>query len=246
MAEQLAEALGERLMPAAEAITRQPDLLNISLHEGERLGFVFPIYSWGPAPVITELIARMRLDGTPSFCFMVATCGDDVGLSVDIMRKALAERGITLDSAHSVQMPNNYINMKGFDVDSDTVREQKLHAAPKRVAKVAHDIASGIAITDVIKGKWAWAKSRVIRPWFLKNAITDRKFTADASTCSHCGACVGNCPLHNISLTTDGMPQWNGRCTMCLSCLHRCPTRAIQYGQATRSKGRYFLKPGEV
>ncbi len=246
VAERLASALEERLVSAAEAITRQPDLLNISLRKCERLGFVFPIYSWGPAPVITEMIKRMHIDGAPCHCFMVATCGDDVGLSVDIMRKALLERGITLDSAHSVQLPNNYINMKGFDVDPYSVQEKKLREAPERVAKVASDIASGTCTVDVVKGKMAWVKSRVIRPWFLRHAIGDRKFTVSADACSHCGACVRNCPLHNITLSEMGTPKWNGGCTMCLSCLHRCPTRAIQYGNATASKGRYFFKPSSL
>ncbi len=246
MAEQLTSALNERMVSAAEAITQHPDLLNISLQKGERLGFVFPIYSWGPAPVITEMIKRMQIEGNPKFCFMVATCGDDVGLSVEIMRKALSARGITLDSAHSVQMPNSYINMRGFDVDSDTVRERKLHAAPQRVAQVASDIASCTRTVDVVKGKMAWIKSRVIRPWFLRHAINDRKFTVSADVCTHCGACVRNCPLHNITLSEVGTPLWNGGCAMCLSCLHRCPTRAIQYGNATASKGRYFFNPSSL
>ncbi|MCI6334606.1 MAG: ferredoxin, partial [Bacteroidales bacterium] len=68
------------------------------------------------------------------------------------MAKALSRRGFTLLSAHSVQMPNNYINMKGFDVDSDAVRTAKLKAAPARVAQVAQDIAARKAVVDVVTG----------------------------------------------------------------------------------------------
>ena len=50
-----------------------------------------------------------------------------------------------------------------------------------------------------------------------------------------------------MSITlSDGTPHWNGRCAMCLSCLHRCPARAIQYAKATTTKGRYFFKKLEV
>ena len=117
VAEQLASALGERMVSVAEALTAGDDI-HFTLHDGERLGFVFPTYSWGPPPVVTEFVEKMQITGTPSSCFMVTTCGDDIGLSVPIMAKALLRRGFTLLSAHSVQMPNNYINMKGFDVDS--------------------------------------------------------------------------------------------------------------------------------
>ena len=172
---------------------------------------------------------------------MVTTCGDDIGLSVPIMAKALSRRGFTLLSAHSVQMPNNYINMKGFDVDSDAVRTAKLKAAPSRLHQVATDIAEQKAVIDVVTGRFAWVKSKVIRPWFLKNAMSDKKFVVDTDACTHCGACVKNCPMQNITLS-NGTPHWNGRCAMCLSCLHRCPARAIQYAKATTTKGRYFLR----
>ena len=135
--------------------------------------------------------------------------------------------------------------MKGFDVDTDAVRTAKLKVAPARVAQVAQDIAARKAVVDVVTGRFAWVKSKIIRPWFLKNAMSDKKFVVDTDACTHCGACVKNCPMHNITLT-DGTPHWNGRCAMCLSCLHRCPARAIQYAKSTTTKGRYFFKKLEV
>lgn len=240
VAERLALLLNERMVSAAEALTTRPEDLRITLARGERLGFVFPTYSWGPAPVITEVIQKMELSCLPDYCFMVTTCGDDVGLEVEIIQRELMRKGVTLNSAFSVTMPNNYINMKGFDVDPDIVREEKLHAAPKRVEQVAINIAEGRNVVDVVKGKWAWVKSRVIRPWFVRNAMSDKRFRVLSDACTRCGACEKNCPMHNISIA-NGEVKWNGRCAMCLNCLHRCPARAIQYGKATVNKGRYFF-----
>ena len=125
-------------------------------------------------------------------------------------------------------------------MDPDIVREEKLHAAPKRVEQVAINIAEGRNVVDVVKGKWAWVKSRVIRPWFVRNAMSDKRFRVLSNACTRCGACEKNCPMHNISIA-NGEVKWNGRCAMCLNCLHRCPARAIQYGKATVNKGRYFF-----
>lgn len=240
-AEQLASALADRMESVAEALTANAPV-KCTLADDEALGFVFPTYSWGPPPVVMELVEKLQIATKPSFCYMVTTCGDDIGLSVEIMQKALQKRGVTLDSAYSVQMPNNYVNLPGFDVDSEEVRNAKLHAAPTRLAEVAKGIAERKPTVDVVTGGFAWVKSKIIRPWFLRNAMSDKKFTVDATACNHCGACQRNCPLHNITLTRLGVPQWHGRCAMCLSCLHRCPQRAIQHGKATVSKGRYHFK----
>ena len=51
--------------------------------------------------------------------------------------------------------------------------------------------------------------------------------------------------MRNISLASaDGLPTWQGHCTQCLACLHGCPTRAIDYGPFTHSKGRVTVTCG--
>jgi NAD-dependent dihydropyrimidine dehydrogenase PreA subunit len=42
-----------------------------------------------------------------------------------------------------------------------------------------------------------------------------------------------------INADAAGRPAWEGQCTLCLACLHRCPAEAIQYGKETVGKGRY-------
>ena len=73
--------------------------------------------------------------------------------------------------------------------------------------------------------------------------MSDKVFAANADVCTRCGLCARECPANNITLDGGSLPRWHGKCTMCLSCIHRCPVRAIEYGKATRSKGRYFFRP---
>lgn len=241
VAQQLAEQLNDRLIAVSDALLSQN--YDYALQQGESIGFVFPTYSWGPAPVVLDFIRNMKVAGVTSatYCYMVTTCGDDVGLSVPIFDKTLRKQGLTLQGAFSVQMPNNYICMKGFDVDPDQVRQQKLRAAPERIAHVAMRIAEHRCTTDVVTGRWRWVKSRIIRPWFKRYAMSDKPFHADSAACIGCGKCVETCPMRNIELH-DGLPEWHGRCAMCLACVHHCPVRAIQYGKQTQDKGRYYFK----
>lgn len=240
VAEQLSQKLDDRLEPISEAMVAGK--YSFSLTDGESVGFVFPTYSWGPAPVMVEFIKRMELRGYEdnTFCYMVTTCGDDVGLSVAMWQEALGD--IKGCAAYSVQMPNNYILLPGFDVDSKELEERKKAAAVKQVEHIAHHLKRKRYAVDVVEGSWAWVKSRIIYPWFKRYSMTDKKFVVDTERCTHCGACVKNCPMQNITLKAGDLPKWNGRCAMCLACIHRCPVRAIDYACATQKKGRYFFK----
>lgn len=240
VAEQLAQKLSDRLIPISESCASGQ--YSYSLADGEMLGFVFPTYSWGPAPVMVDFIKQMEISGynESTFVYMVTTCGDDVGLSVDVWRKALGN--INGCAAYSVQMPNNYILFPGFDVDSKELEEKKKHDAVKRVELIAEKLKQRLHVVDVVEGACAWLKSRVVYPWFRRYSMTDKKFVVDSDKCTHCGVCVKSCPMQNITQKAGEIPRWHGNCAMCLACIHRCPVRAIEYAKATQNKGRYYFK----
>ena len=241
VAEQLAAMLGERLVAIAEDVAE--GTLTFALAEGESVGWVFPTYSWGPAPVAADFASRVQLQGccAHTYCYMVTTCGDEVGETVTMFAKSLGN--IRLKAAFSVQMPNNYILLPGFDVDDKALERSKVEASAARIKAVAEAIAAQREIIDVVVGPWRRLKSRLIYPLFRRFAMSDKAFAANAEVCTRCGLCARVCPANNITLDGGSLPRWHGNCTMCLSCIHRCPVRAIEYGKATRSKGRYFFRP---
>lgn len=235
----LAELLDDKVISIAEVMLNGQ--LRFPLAEGEKIGWVFPIHSWGPPPIVLDFISKMHInDYNPQcFCYMVCTCGDDIGMSVDMLQDALGR--IRCHSAYSIQMPNTYICMKGFDVDSPEVEKQKLEKAETRIREIAERISRKKIETDVVTGSFKWIKSKVINPYFHKFEMSDKPFVCNTDLCTSCGTCVSSCPVNNITLS-EGHPVWNHNCTLCLSCLHRCPTRAINYGKKTVKKGRYFHK----
>jgi len=48
----------------------------------------------------------------------------------------------------------------------------------------------------------------------------------DVSTCMHCGACVGTCPVNAIFLN-DTIVEFGDNCTKCGLCVRVCPVGAI-------------------
>ena len=89
IAESIAQALNEQLVfiPEAERKTR----LEYSLAEGERVGFVFPIYSWCPPQLVLEFVQKLKFSQTPDYVWMAVTCGDNGGVAEKVFAEKLAE-----------------------------------------------------------------------------------------------------------------------------------------------------------
>ena len=208
--------------------------------KGERIIWVFPTYSWGVPPVVADFIGRVEIAGADNVPhFMVTTCGDDIGRTDRIWQRLIGMRGWSTAGRWSVRMPNTYVCMKGFDVDSKRVEGEKLGAMPSRVADIAGAIIGRPDAVDVETGSWAWIKTKLIYPWFRRYAMSSKSFRV-SDACIGCGACERGCPTENIRLNAGTKrPEWDDNCALCLHCYHYCPTNAIAYGKNTGGKGQY-------
>lgn len=236
----LVSALEEQKQFIPKVDTTKP----LTFSADEALGFVFPVYSWAPPKIVLDFISKLQFTNKPSYCYMVCTCGDQAGKTDVIFAKALQKKGIVLDAAFSVQMPETYINLPGFELDTSEGANKKIEAAKKRIPIIANRLKNRErGVRDVIVGNMAWFKSHPIKWLFYKFLITDKPFYA-TDACVGCGVCAANCPVENIKIV-DGRPQWQGNCITCMSCYHRCPQHAIQFGKQTRNKGQYYLPENE-
>ena len=204
---------------------------------GSRVVWAFPTYSWGVPPVVRRFISRVRLHGGDALKHvMLTTCGDDIGRCAAMWRRDMAARGWRCGRAFGVRMPNTYVTMRGFDVDSKELADTKLAAMPERVARIAAEIDSDGA-DDVVAGSMAWIKTAVVYPWFVRMEMSPKPFR-HTDACTGCGRCASRCPMANISMV-DRRPHWGSECAFCLGCYHVCPSHAVAYGNATRDKGQY-------
>lgn len=229
----LSEELGDKIVRLPYTADCLPQTDN------NRVIWVFPVYSWGIPPVVARWISRLQIPGANDASHhAVMTCGDDIGQADKMWRKAVEKRGWKTAGAYSVQMPNTYVLMKGFDVDSPELAESKIKAAGPRVRSIAQRIEAmpGDAQTDVVRGGFAWIKTKVIYPYFTRFEMSPKPFHP-TDACVGCGICAKACPMTNI-LMTEGHPQWGTNCALCLGCYHACPHHAVAYGKATLGKGR--------
>lgn len=208
-----------------------------------RVIWAMPVHSWGMPEAVCAFMRDVELTGAGDVPqFMVCTCGDDVGLAHEMWRKYVSVRGWRPCSAHSVVMPNTYVCLPGFDVDPHSVAELKMSKVYGRVREVVHAIKCRSKIDDVVKGRMAWLKTKVVYPLFMKMLISPKSFHVTGA-CVSCGRCVRQCPMENIAMGDDRRPVWGGDCTLCLGCYHVCPCHAVEYGKSTRAKGQWMCRP---
>lgn len=235
----LADLLNEKL-----SFIPHTDPLEEKAAEG-KIGFVFPVYSWGVPPLVIDFINHLgykfweEVNNKNIPIWVVMTCGDEVALAPEMIISSIARYKVKPQSIWSVIMPNDYVLLPGFDVDSKELEYRKLSAAPSRINEIAEGIKKGTTTIDVTRGSMPWIKSRIIYPLFKRWGISPRKWHS-TNECIGCGICAKRCPLNNIEIDGSERPKWGKDCCSCLACYHSCPKHAVEYGKATANKGQYY------
>ncbi|MDR2421657.1 MAG: EFR1 family ferrodoxin [Oscillospiraceae bacterium] len=229
-AQRLAEATGDTLIDIGEAL--RGGKYEYDAAGDERIGFVAPTFAGTLPGAVGIFIERLRLTGAGGrYVYGVFTCGGSDGFEPAALYAMLKAKGIGFDGSYTVVMPDNYI------VWSDVPPEPALGAILDGADK-ALDV-----IIEAVKAKKP-GKIDERPPQMLYMPLTEVSASkgtgalfADGS-CAGCGLCAENCPMGCVTVV-DGRARWEGLCTMCFACLHRCPARAVQHGNDTQNKGRY-------
>ncbi len=208
-----------------------------SVSSDENITWVMPCHSWGMPRWVAKMLRSLSIPGADlASHHLVMTCGDDIGLAHLQWRNAIRRRGWKPVGAYSVFMPNTYVLLPGFDVDSPEIADRKLEQMPSRVKRIWHGIKSQARVDDVTRGSMPWLKTKLVYPLFMRCMTSPKPFHF-TDACIGCGSCARACPLGNISLPHK-RPQWGKQCTLCLGCYHICPVHAVAYGHATDHKGQ--------
>ena len=228
VAETIAAGLNDNLVFIPEAA--REGRYEYELAEGERLGFVFPIYSWAPPKLVLDFVKKMQLKAKPDYLYFVCTCGDNCGLTEKVFRKAIEEKGWHLSACFSA----------GFKLDTEKNAQLKIDRADDTMMRNIPRLIDNECFSEIVKGSLPWLKTYLVNPGFNKYATDDSKYRVDLKKCTSCGRCMYVCPVQNIKMP-QGEPVWLGHCIMCMACYHQCRSNAIQYGKATVGKGQYYF-----
>lgn len=227
VAEKLKALLHEQLYCMEKSPSGLSHLMN-----DEPIGIVFPVYAWGLPNIVKNFLSEINSGNR--YVWAVMTCGDDMGYADEVLEKVLRRK---VDAIFSVQMPNTYVCLPGFDVDSPELAGKKLEATDAHIPSIAETIKKRESRRSLTRGGAPWLTTYVLRPFFNKFLVADRYFKTN-SNCTSCGLCAKLCPVNDIQISHD-TPVWkNQSCTGCLRCYHNCPKRAIEWGKFTKGKGQ--------
>ncbi len=244
VAERLAERFGEDLL---RIDADYPQRIQ-SAGSQKRIIWVCPVYGWRVPPVVENAVRQMPQEvGRQADHWLVVTCGDDVGETPRYWRKLLAGREWRSCAVFSVQMPNTYVFLPGFNTDSPEVVSSKLNSMPDKVDSISRAISGNEYDVDwVCPGAFPAIKSRVLWHPFHRWLMQPSGFHVSAGQCIGCGKCVRICPMKNIKLSeSDRLPQWGSACAFCTACYQICPSHAVIYGIWSKNKGQQIIMKKE-
>lgn len=243
----LAQKTGEQLVFIPDWLRRHVNgdrQTVLQLKEGERIGLCFPVHGWRPPMIVRRFIEQMPLPKVQPYIYALCTAGDNIGETIDILRQDLGKRGLQLDAAFSLIMPESYVGLPFFDVDTEAKETEKKRQAEVRLHRFIDDVINRRQASDLVIGRWPRINSRFLGGFFTRFLITDKPFRVNSSKCVKCGICADVCPTLNIIGGLGKEPAWkhDGSCLACFACYHHCPHHAIEYGSQTLHKGQYFFK----
>ncbi len=236
IAKRIAQRRGEQLVDIAKSLRDKH--YSFITAKREPIAIVCPIYYWGLPTVVISFLERVQLPGRGNpFIYAVFTCGGSIGITDRQLTQVLDNRGYELGAAYSIKMPDNFILSFNLLTPESEV-PKLLEQAYARLEHILDAVEVRRSVEHLIhRGRFPRMASTFAYPIYKCGRSTEPFFTN--SSCNGCGQCERNCPIGAIKLF-DGLPTWiTTHCVLCLACLHRCPQKALQYGEKTSSRGRY-------
>lgn len=204
-------------------------------HSAAAYVFVSPTYSWRLPRLFEKFLKNSRFSGCKQ-AYFVMTCGSEIGNSEPYLKKLCSACGFEFMGVQQVIMPENYIAM--FSVPDKQTADGIIRNAVPSLAHAAEQIvqmqpfdAHKVSLADRVK-------SGFVNNLFYTFIVSARDFKVKEN-CIACGKCVSACPLNNIKLN-DSKPVWGNDCTHCMACISLCPVRAIEYGNASKNRNRFY------
>lgn len=233
IAQEIAKELGDECLNLLERI-KTNDLSPIS----SETPFVIcaPIIVCEMPRFLAKFLKKLPLSGNRNTYF-IFTSGGYSGTAGVLAGTLVKKKKMQYLGHADFIMPRNYVASDAFSMLTPEETQERIIAARKNISPVAKTIRAEEPLVARHAALWETLVTVPFNPVWCKLALTAKAFHIEGS-CIGCGKCVKLCPLNNISLQ-DKKPVWGNTCTHCMACIGNCPTGAIEYGSITQKKEKY-------
>lgn len=241
IARQLALKLGDDCLNLLDRVKRGD---HTPLHSDKPFIICAPVYVCEMPRFLAKYLKQQTFTGSREVYF-IFTSGGYAGISGQLAKAMVRKKKMKYLGHAEFKMPRNYVANDHYPMlPAEQVQERILNSC-RHLEEVVADIQAGRKLKA--RHVWL-LETIITVPfnpvWSKLKYKTDDFYVTEG--CVGCGRCERLCPLNNISLK-ERKPVWGQECTHCMACIANCPTEAIEYGTISQTKEKYrFSKYAHV
>ena len=195
-----------------------------------------PVYVCEMPRFMSKYLKQQIFSGCKDVYF-IFTSGGYCGISGVLAKSMFRKKKMNYLGHAEFKMPRNYVASDAYAMLTPKEVEERILEARKMIDPVVANIRVGRKLKARHVFLFESIITIPFNPIWSKFKYQTKDFhTTDK--CIGCGKCEKLCPLNNITMT-DKKPVWGNQCTHCMACICNCPTEAIDYGTITQTKEKY-------
>ncbi|MBR4944808.1 MAG: EFR1 family ferrodoxin [Peptococcaceae bacterium] len=196
-----------------------------------------PVYVCEMPMFMASYLKKLKLNGSRDVYF-IFTSGGYCGISGLLAKWMFMKKWKRFKGYTEVVLPRNYVANDAYPMLTIEEIENRIINTYNRLDEIVDTIRTGGNLQAIRKVQlWEILVTVPFTPvWYKMKLKADDFYAKDR--CIGCDKCARLCPLNNITIK-DKKPVWGDNCTHCMACIGNCPVEAIHYGMITQKKRQY-------
>ena len=235
IARQLALKLGDGCLNLLDRVKRGD---HSPIHSEKPFIICAPVYVCEMPRFMSAYLKKLSFTGSQDVYF-IFTSGGYCGISGVLAKSIFKKKKMVWHGHAEFKMPRNYVANDSYPMLSAEETADRILASYRQIDPVVAAIRAGGRLTARHVFLFESVITIPFNPVWCKYKLTAKDFYVKDS-CIGCKKCEKLCPLNNIAIV-DKKPVWSNQCTHCMACISNCPVKAIEYGNITQNKEPYTL-----
>lgn len=195
-----------------------------------------PVYVCEMPRFLSKYLKKQSFSGNKNVYF-IFTSGGYCGISGQLAKWMFNKKKMKYMGHAEFKMPRNYMANDAYPMLSKEEVEERIINSYKMIEPTVATIKEGGKLKARHIFLFETIITVPFNPVWSKYKLRAKDFYY-TDKCIGCGKCTKLCPLNNIEMK-DNRPVWGEQCSHCMACIGNCPVRAIEYGNITQEKEQY-------